>query len=381
MAFAVEKFSPIVPARKAGSPARPVRRRFSGGVLLGVGIAAGLWMVATFAAVQTIGPSLPSGTEARLETSLGLNPIIRKVPQERLVRLAKFSRLTVRPRLQLAATATTQKQIAAVALARPGGDFIEKTQVLALAKAAGDGLTTGSTPVSAPISAPVSANALVETVSLAEQGVTRPFDLVLPEAALAGGLPDLGPLPLAKPRDLAARKPAEKPVELAYARPGPSAMDDEEREAQTSFRGRKRTAYYDISAGVVYMPNGEKLEAHSGIGKMRDNPKYAHVKMKGPTPPGTYKLTMREALFHGVAAVRLTPTNGIAPLGRTGLLAHTYLLRSNPGDSHGCVAFAEYPRFLKAFRRGEITHMVIVPSMKGKMAPNRTLASLFSRKG
>jgi hypothetical protein len=103
--------------------------------------------------------------------------------------------------------------------------------------------------------------------------------------------------------------------------------------------------------------------------------------MKGPTPPGTYKVTMREALFHGVAAVRLTPTNGIAPLGRTGLLAHSYLLRSNPGDSHGCVAFADYPRFLKAFRRGEITHMVIVPSMKGKMAPNRTLASLFSRKG
>jgi hypothetical protein len=377
MAFAVEKFSHIAPRGTSGSTAKATRKRFSGGVLLGVGIAAGLWMVATFAAVQTIGPSLPSGIEAKLETSLGLNPIIRKAPQERLVRLAKFSRLTVRPRMQLAATATTQKQVAAVATARPAGDFIEKTQVLALARAAtatGDGLTTGSTPVSA--------NALVETVSLAEQGVTKPFNLVISEAAQADGLPDLGPLPLAKPRDLAAsRKPAEKPVELAYARPGPSAMDDEEREAQTSFRGRKGTAYYDISAGVVYMPNGEKLEAHSGIGKMRDNPKYTHVKMKGPTPPGTYKVTMREALFHGVAAVRLTPTNGIAPLGRTGLLAHSYLLRSNPGDSHGCVAFADYPRFLKAFRRGEITHMVIVPSMKGKMAPNRTLASLFSRKG
>ena len=176
-------------------------------------------------------------------------------------------------------------------------------------------------------------------------------------------------------------KPAErngKPVtrELAYAKPG-LPMDDEN-EVRPAIRGRKGVAYYDISAGVVHMPNGEKLEAHSGIGKMRDNPAYVHVKMKGPTPPGTYKVTMREALFHGVEAVRLTPTDGVAPHGRVGLLAHSYLLR-NRGDSHGCVAFAEYPRFLKAFKRGEITHMVIVKSMKGISAPKRTLASLFSK--
>ena len=113
---------------------------------------------------------------------------------------------------------------------------------------------------------------------------------------------------------------------------------------------------------------------------MRDNPNYVHVKMKGPTPPGTYKVTMRESLFHGVAAVRLTPVNGIAPHGRDGLLAHSYLLR-NRGDSHGCVAFEEYPRFLKAFKRGEISHMVIVKSMKGFSAPKRTLRiTVFQRR-
>jgi hypothetical protein len=74
---------------------------------------------------------------------------------------------------------------------------------------------------------------------------------------------------------------------------------------------------------------------------------------------------MRESLFHGVAAIRLTPTDGKAPQGRTGLLAHSFLLRVR-GDSHGCVAFADYDKFLKAFQRGEITHMVIVPKWDGR---------------
>jgi hypothetical protein len=131
------------------------------------------------------------------------------------------------------------------------------------------------------------------------------------------------------------------------------------------------------------MPNGIKLEAHSGIGSMRDNPRFTHVKMRGPTPPGTYKLSMRESLFHGVAAIRLTPVDGKAPQGRTGLLAHSFLLRVR-GDSHGCVAFAEYDRFLKAFQRGEVTHMVIVPKYDGKRPGRGTgggfLAKLFGGK-
>lgn len=379
MAFAVEKFSHVASSGKPAGRSKKAHSLVSGAAFIGIGIAASIWMIATFAAMQTMGSSLPSEKNSRLEASLGLNAIVRAAPQQRVVRLTKFSRLTVLPRIHLAATLVPQKSIVAVALAKPPVDFVEKTQVLALAKAAaarGDDVITGSTPVMA--------SALVENVSL-KPGLGKPFSLVMqePASSLNGMLPDLWPLPLSKPKSFAdsARKPADgtKPPtkELAYAKPG-LPMDDED-EVRPTFRGRKGVAYYDISAGVVYMPNGEKLEAHSGIGKMRDNPAYVHVKMKGPTPPGTYRVTMREALFHGVEAVRLTPVNGVAPHGRVGLLAHSYLLR-NRGDSHGCVAFEEYPRFLKAFKRGEITHMVIVNSMKGGFsAPKKTLASLFSK--
>lgn len=122
-----------------------------------------------------------------------------------------------------------------------------------------------------------------------------------------------------------------------------------------------RVAVYDISAGIVYMPNGEKLEAHSGVGHMRDNPRYTNVRMLGPTPPATYALTMREAPFHGVAAIRLTPVSG-STFGRDGFLAHTYMLRSR-GDSNGCVVFADYDRFLRAFKRNEVRQLVVVPKL------------------
>lgn len=379
MAFAVEKFSHVASSGKPAGRSKKAHSLVSGAAFIGIGIAASIWMIATFAAMQTMGSSLPSDKNSRLEASLGLNAIVRAAPQQRVVRLTKFSRLTVLPRIHLAATLVPQKSIVAVALAKPPVDFVEKTQVLALAKAAaarGDDVITGSTPVMA--------NALIENVSL-KQGLGKPFSLVMqePASSLNGMLPDLGPLPLSKPKSLAdsGRKPADdtKPVtkELAYAKPG--LPMDEEDDVRPTFRGRKGIAYFDLSAGVVYMPNGEKLEAHSGIGKMRDNPAYVHVKMKGPTPPGTYKVTMRESLFHGVEAVRLTPVAGTAQHGRDGFLAHSYLLR-NRGDSHGCVAFANYPRFLKAFKRGEISQMVIVKSMKGGFsAPKKTLASLFTK--
>ncbi|MBE7184073.1 MAG: DUF2778 domain-containing protein [Methylobacterium mesophilicum] len=156
---------------------------------------------------------------------------------------------------------------------------------------------------------------------------------------------------------------------LAYARPDSPADDARGRAASIPWPTRgNRTAVYDITAGVVHMPNGETLEAHSGTGSMRDDPSFAHVKMHGPTPPSTYKLTMREALFHGVEAIRLTPVDGVAPYGRVGLLAHTYLHKV-PGDSSGCMAFKDYKRFLAAFRRGEVDRMVVVPRMDGR-GPN-----------
>ena len=120
------------------------------------------------------------------------------------------------------------------------------------------------------------------------------------------------------------------------------------------------TAVYDISARVVHMPNGERLEAHSGLGETMDDPRYVHMRMRGATPPGTYDLTEREQLFHGVRALRLNPVGGSAAIyGRAGLLAHPYLLGPT-GASNGCVSVKDYNRFLQAYLRGEVRRLVVV---------------------
>ena len=127
-------------------------------------------------------------------------------------------------------------------------------------------------------------------------------------------------------------------------------------------------AVYDISARIVTLPNGTKLEAHSGLGEIMDDPRNAHVRMRGATPPGTYDLTEREDLFHGVRAIRLTPVGGSgAVYGRVGLLAHTYMLGPT-GASNGCVSFKDYQAFLQAYLRGEVQRLVVVPG-RGQDAP------------
>ena len=120
-----------------------------------------------------------------------------------------------------------------------------------------------------------------------------------------------------------------------------------------------RTAIYDITAQALYMPNGEKLEAHSGWGEFMDNPRHVHRRMRGATPPNTYKLTMREAKFHGVEAVRMNPENDDAMMGRAGILVHPYMLGPT-GQSNGCISLKEYGKFLDAFKRGEVDRIVVV---------------------
>lgn len=124
-------------------------------------------------------------------------------------------------------------------------------------------------------------------------------------------------------------------------------------------------AVYDISAKTVYMPDGQRLEAHSGLGAMVDQPRYVHVKDRGPTPPNTYNLSLRESRFHGVEALRLTPVNGGNKYNRNGLLAHTYMLRGGRAESNGCVVFRDYSRFLAAFKKGKVTRLVVVPRLNG----------------
>lgn len=126
-------------------------------------------------------------------------------------------------------------------------------------------------------------------------------------------------------------------------------------------RAGNGVAVYDISAAKVYMPDGTTLEAHSGIGEMADNPRYVQHKMRGPTPPHTYNLAMREKLFHGVQAIRMLPVDGKNKFGRTGFLTHSYLLRGGRAESHGCVAFKDYNKFLNAFKQGKIRQLVVVP--------------------
>ncbi len=232
-------------------------------------------------------------------------------------------------------------------------------------------------PVEIASAAPLAgAPAEVDAVPLPAKDTDLPVAETLPVAA---NLPSV--IPLSRPEHVVERAPVvasaapvrsrsdDTVVAAPPARPMAYAKtdDDETRPkpflnpfAAISPRGGKGTAIYDISAGTVYLPSGERLEAHSGLGHMRDNPRYVDRKNTGPTPPETYDLTYRESLFHGVQALRLTPTNGARVYGRDGLLTHSYMLRGGRGESNGCVVFKDYARFLAAFKRGEFKRIQVV---------------------
>ncbi|WP_244552636.1 DUF2778 domain-containing protein [Bradyrhizobium sp. Ghvi] len=123
-----------------------------------------------------------------------------------------------------------------------------------------------------------------------------------------------------------------------------------------------KTAVYDIKAKALYLPSGVAIEAHSGMGALMDDPDHVDQRMVGATPPATYDLKPREKLFHGVRALRMTPTDGTSALGRVGLLTHTYMLGPR-GDSNGCVSIKDYDRFLKAYDNGEFNRLVVVRSL------------------
>ena len=126
----------------------------------------------------------------------------------------------------------------------------------------------------------------------------------------------------------------------------------------------RQTAVYDIAAKTVYLPDGTKLEAHSGLGSKMDDVRYSHVRMQGVTPPHIYELKPREALFHGVPALRLTPIGGEEKIhGRDGLLAHTYMLGPS-GQSNGCVSFKDYYAFLDAYRNKGIRRLAVLAKVQ-----------------
>jgi hypothetical protein len=136
----------------------------------------------------------------------------------------------------------------------------------------------------------------------------------------------------------------------------------------------KQTAVYDISAHAVYLPSGIRLEAHSGMGSLMDDPEHVSERMVGATPPAVYDLKPRERLFHGVYALRMIPQEANATLGRAGLLTHSFMLGPT-GQSNGCVSIRNYDGFLKAYKDGEFTRLVVVPSLNDAGSASRVAAS------
>jgi hypothetical protein len=160
------------------------------------------------------------------------------------------------------------------------------------------------------------------------------------------------------------KQPSHGAALLAYASADASVTASIGREQSPMLGGSPpydtSTAVYDISRHTVYLPDGSRLEAHSGLGSNLDDPHSARVRMRGVTPPHIYDLKPREALFHGVPALRLTPIGGEdAIYGRDGLLAHTYMLGPN-GDSNGCVSFRDYYAFLEAYRNKGIRKLAVL---------------------
>ncbi|MEA2839562.1 MAG: hypothetical protein QOF41_892 [Methylobacteriaceae bacterium] len=215
------------------------------------------------------------------------------------------------------------------------------------------------------VPAPVPEPAAVELAENVPLPARRPIELSRPPTAsrLAQNKPSATPSAPAEASSIFDKLFGTKteqpsgPV-LAYANPEDSAFKTSPSITSPPPAYDKFTAVYDISARTVYLPNGSKLEAHSGLRDMLDDPRYVNVRMRGATPPATYDLKLRESLFHGVRALRLTPIDSNV-FGRAGLLAHTFMLGPN-GDSNGCVSFRNYDAFLQAYLRGEVKRLAVV---------------------
>lgn len=213
----------------------------------------------------------------------------------------------------------------------------------------------------------------------------READLApMPRAHPAGATPlaksNVRPIPVPAQPEQAPQTAEQKPASTGFFgflshifRPA------EKPNVKALFVANPKAAIYDIAAHVVYLPNGEALEAHSGYGQWLDDPQSYARKDRGVTPPNIYKLTLREKLFHGVKALRLTPVGEDAQMyGRDGMLAHTYMLGPN-GQSNGCVSFKDYTKFLQAFASGEIDQLIVLPRVPA--APATPAATTVAQAG
>ncbi|MBS0532971.1 MAG: DUF2778 domain-containing protein [Proteobacteria bacterium] len=137
---------------------------------------------------------------------------------------------------------------------------------------------------------------------------------------------------------------------------------DPDRAAKAFLAANPNTVLYDITRRAVYLPDGEKLEAHSGFGQWMDDPSSVARKDLGVTPPNVYAVSFREKPFHGVRALRMKPVGSGNMYGRDGILAHSYLL-GEAGASNGCISVRDYDKFLQAFEAGKFHQIVVVRSV------------------
>ncbi|WP_439492533.1 tlde1 domain-containing protein [Bosea sp. (in: a-proteobacteria)] len=306
----------------------------------------------------------PSAFGAQAPLQAGLQRSEASVPPSRLPLSAEPPAVAALPPASAAAPSAPAAQPAPAAVASVSAPSVEPQAVTRIVKDA---------PLPAPRPVDLKGPQSAETPAIALRQPTR----------RAASVSAATPAPPAEDNrsfleKLFGAAPQPKGPAMAYAAPEDDAVDRSRgRRLSPSFGpapgAAQATAIYDISAKTVHMPNGEKLEAHSGFGDKMDDPRYVHVRMHGATPPHTYNLVEREALFHGHRALRMHPVGGSSAIyGRAGLLTHPYLLGPN-GQSNGCISFKDYDRFLQAYLRGEVKRIVVVASMRD--APTSLIAS------
>ncbi len=382
------------------------RRGLLFSALLACGVIAGsAWaVVSTLGAMQDAASSLSEGKKTIAGPLHLKTAALQEGRTGRMVKVAKFSRLS-----QPSESEIRQKQLTAEAIQAAHqrrisvqlASAVKREKAKALMLEAAFARAERSVEQEKAISGqPTLVTALLPGDTSARKDI-QPFGLVMkkPETE-ADEDTILGEIPLPEARPALEtvtieRKPVEeKPVvrakaddakdkdkeDVALVKPERSLFGDlfKSKGGGKGWPGKgTKVAIYDVSSATVHMPDGTKLRAHSGIGKMRDNPNYEHVKMTGPTPAGIYRLRMRERRFHGVEAIRMLSVDGRDPKNRTGLLTHTNLLRGQKG-SHGCVAFQNYEPFLNAFKRGHVTMLVVVPELPSSRTQ---LAALYRKAG
>lgn len=414
MALAMDFFPGSYSARRGVSNMIP--RLMSGAALVGGGLAASLCMAITIGALHGVGASSVAkigSYERDMASDLRASLMLPKAPV-----LPEQERLGLQNRVvpKWHDQASKRQDLAlAMPQSRPldstGRAILEQALAVSIAERAlaerwntdtGAQIALAAAKSATPTMPPKQvAEAILKNASPLTLAQALPAQLQTPVPVMAADvprpavqvamLPSSGPSPIMRPREdpfvkvladersVAGDKPASKSIPLkpapertapktlmAYAR-SEDVMDGDDspsifgRRASLPGRG-SGVAVYDISAATVYMPNGEKLRAHSGRGANRDNPRSAPIKNRGVTPPNIYRLSMRESLFHGVQALRMTPVGGNNMYGRDGFLTHTFMLRVR-GDSSGCVVFEQYPKFLSAYKRGDIKTLIVVPSV------------------